>query len=62
MLRVDVKSEELSMCYQRDVSFNIKDCVLVDIHKVDKGPADPQNLVIILDCKHGVYQVGAREF
>lgn len=35
--------------------------ILLAILKVDRGPADPQNIAgIILDYKHGVYQVGTK--
>lgn len=41
--------------------FNIGDCVLLNIPKVDRGPGDSRNIIcIIIDQKNGVNQVAAK--
>ena len=41
-------------------AFEVGDCVLVPVPKVDRGPSDPPNLIsVITDKKNGVYQVGS---
>ncbi|KAL1488172.1 hypothetical protein ABEB36_015130 [Hypothenemus hampei] len=38
--------------------FSKGDCVLVTVPKVDRGPADPFNLIaLVVDEKNGVYQI-----
>ena len=41
-------------------NFEVGDCVLLPVPKVDRGPADPPNLIcVVTDKKNGVYQVGS---